>query len=149
MRFGILFVFVLGLAAVQFLRGDNAPEIGSKTYAAALQEAKASNKLVFADFTGSDWCGYCMKLKTEVLDGDEFKKLAKDKLVLLEVDFPNAKPQSDDVKKQNKQLAEKFKIEGFPTVIIMDAGGKELGRIVGYDGKDGWNKELQDILAKN
>jgi protein disulfide-isomerase len=148
-RLGMIAVFVLGLAAVAYLRAaDAADSAWGTSYDKALADAKAGKKLIFADFTGSDWCGYCIKLKKEVLDGEEFNKLAKDKFVLLEVDFPNAKPQSDDVKKQNKQLSEKFKIEGYPTIIIMDGDGKELGRIVGYGGKEGWNKELKDILAK-
>ncbi len=63
-------------------------------YKKAQQEAKANNKLVLLDFTGSDWCGWCMKLNKEVFSQPQFKDYASKALVLLEVDFPRQKAQS-------------------------------------------------------
>jgi thioredoxin-related protein len=101
---------------------------------AAKKQAAAEKKPILMFFTGSDWCGWCMKLHEDVLDKDEFQDFAKDNVILLELDFPNAKPQSDALKKQNKALDEKFKVDGYPTMVLVAPDGeKELDRTVGYD----------------
>lgn len=100
-------------------------------YEAALKQAKAENKRVLLDFTGSDWCGWCIKLKKEVFNTPEFETYAKNNLVLVELDFPQSKPQTAAVKKQNAELAAKFGIRGYPTIIIVDGDGKPLGKL-GY-----------------
>ena len=110
---------------------------------AAKKQAAKENKPILMFFTGSDWCGWCKKLHEDVLDKSEFQELAKDGLVLLELDFPNSIPQSDALKKQNKALGEKFKVNGYPTVVLVAPDGeKELDRTVGYD------KELVKKLKK-
>lgn len=97
----------------------------------AKKRAKDEKKEILADFTGSDWCGWCIKLKKEVFDQPEFQEYAKKHLVMLEVDFPQGKELPAKEKKQNEELSEKFKVEGFPTIIMMDADGKEVAR-TGY-----------------
>ncbi|MBL8738822.1 MAG: thioredoxin family protein [Planctomycetes bacterium] len=97
-------------------------------YEAALARAKKEKKYVIADFTGSDWCGWCIKLKEEVFDKPEFHAWAKDNAVLLELDFPRNKELPEELKKQNEKLRERFKIRGYPTILFLDASGKELGR---------------------
>ena len=99
----------------------------------AQAQAKSGNKIVLMDFTGSDWCGWCIKFKKEVLDTDEFQTYAAKNVVLVELDYPNKKPQSDDLKKANAALKDKYNIEGFPTLIALDQNGKEIGRQVGYE----------------
>src|SRR5690349_9327424 len=84
----------------------------------AQAQAKKENKLVMLDFTGSDWCGWCIKLNKEVFSKPEFAKYAKDNLVLVEVDFPRRKEQTEQQKKANQELQEKYKIEGYPTIIV-------------------------------
>jgi protein disulfide-isomerase len=98
----------------------------------AQEQAKKDSKLVLLDFTGSDWCGWCIKFKKEVLDTDEFKQYADKNLVLVEIDFPNKKAQSDELKKANKALKEKYGVSGYPTYVILSSEGKEVGRQVGY-----------------
>ncbi|MDQ2868103.1 MAG: thioredoxin family protein [Verrucomicrobiota bacterium] len=98
---------------------------------AAKSKAKGDHKLVMLDFTGSDWCGWCKRLHAEVFSKPEFQEYAAKNLVLVELDFPRAKPQSDAVKKQNQELAGQFNIEGFPTLIILDSEGKKVGEL-GY-----------------
>jgi protein disulfide-isomerase len=125
---------------------SNVDEVGwTQSYDDALTTAKAEKKLVLADFTGSDWCHFCVQLKKEVLDTADFKNWAADHVVLLELDYPQHKKQSDELKKQNARLKNQFKITGFPTVIIMNADGKEEGRLVGYGGAKDWSVELQKI----
>jgi thioredoxin-related protein len=100
----------------------------------AQAQAKAEKKLVLIDFTGSDWCPPCKNLHKTVLTSPEFTAFAKDHLVLVEIDFPNGKPQSAELKAANKELAKKFEIKGYPTIIVLDANGKELFKKVGYGG---------------
>jgi protein disulfide-isomerase len=95
---------------------------------AALSRAKSENKAVLLDFTGSDWCGWCMKLKKEVFDQSDFATYANANLILVEVDFPHHKQQSAVQKRANQALAEKFGIEGFPTIILLNSGGQQIGR---------------------
>jgi len=100
-------------------------------YDTAQTKAKSDNKLMLLDFTGSDWCGWCKRLKAEVFSKPQFQDYAAKNLVLVELDFPKAKPQSDEVKKQNMQLASRYQIEGFPTVIVLNPEGKKVGEL-GY-----------------
>ena len=105
--------------------------------------AKAGNKLVLMDFTGSDWCPPCKKLKKDVFSSDEFATFAKANLVLVEVDFPRTKKQSAELKKANQALSEKFAIEAYPTVIVLSPEGKQLSKDTGYDGSS-----AKDFVAK-
>ena len=111
--------------------------------AKAQAKAKAEKKMVLMDFTGSDWCPPCKALHKNVLSSKEFVEFAGKHLVLVELDFPNSKPQSPELKKANQALSEKFKIEGYPTVIVLDSEGKELSREVGYGGTT-----AKDYVAK-
>jgi len=111
-------------------------------YSKALTAAKADKKLVLLDFTGSDWCGWCMKLDKEVFSKADFKAFAKDNLELVTVDFPNSKKLPHKVVKQNDELKKTFKPNGFPTLVLVDADGKEVHRIGGY------SPEALEILKK-
>lgn len=107
------------------------PEGWTTDYEAALKQAKAENKSVLIDFTGSDWCGWCIRLDKEILSKDEFKDFAKENLVLVYIDFPRSKPQSDELKEQNAKLAKKYGVRGYPTLVILDSEGKQIGQ-TGY-----------------
>ncbi|HYY13631.1 MAG TPA: thioredoxin fold domain-containing protein [Chthoniobacterales bacterium] len=100
-------------------------------YKKAQEEAKASNKLVLLNFTGSDWCGWCIKLDREVFSTTQFKDYATKNLVLMEADFPRAKPQSASVRKQNEELAMRYQVIGFPTIVVLNGDGKVVGEL-GY-----------------
>jgi protein disulfide-isomerase len=100
-------------------------------YEQAKQQAKADHKLLLLDFTGSDWCGWCIRLRREVFSKREFQEYANKNLVLMEVDFPRGKEQTKDVRKQNQNLAQQYNIEGFPTIIVLNAEGKPVG-VFGY-----------------
>jgi protein disulfide-isomerase len=101
----------------------------------AKAKAKAENKMVLLDFTGSDWCPPCKALHKNVLATEEFVEYAKKNLVLVEVDFPRTKKQSADLKKANKALAAKFEIKAYPTIVVLDSSGKELSKSTGYGGE--------------
>ena len=97
----------------------------------AQTEAQAKNRLLLMDFTGSDWCGWCIMLDKEVFSKPEFKEYASKNLVLLELDFPKMKKMPPEVTAQNEKLAIKYGIQGFPTVVVFDSNGKPLGAL-GY-----------------
>ncbi len=101
------------------------------SYDQAQKEAQANKKLLLMDFTGSDWCGWCIMLDKEVFSKAEFKEYANKNLVLLELDFPRAKKMPPEVTAQNEKLAMKYGIQGFPTVVVFDSTGKPLGAL-GY-----------------
>ena len=101
-------------------------------YHQALSTAAKENKKVLLDFTGSDWCGWCIKLKKETFDQPQFKDFADKNLVLVEVDFPQGKSLSPEIKKQNDSLQEQFHVEGFPTIVLLNAQGKILKQNSGY-----------------
>jgi len=100
-------------------------------YDQALNQAKTENKQVLVDFTGSDWCGWCMKLDREVFSREEFKDFAARNLVLLKVDFPKGQPLPATEQAQNDKLAGEFRIEGFPTIVILNPDGSKGGQF-GY-----------------
>ncbi len=73
-------------------------------YQKAQQEAKANNKFLLLDFTGSDWCGWCKKFDREILSQSQFKDYARENLVLVELDFPRSKPQSTELREIAQRL---------------------------------------------
>ena len=79
------------------------------------------NKPMFLFFTGSDWCGWCIRLQKEVFKTPEFVKWAKDNVVLVELDFPRKNNQTDAVKMQNAQLQQQLQVRGYPTVWFVRA----------------------------
>lgn len=120
------------------------------TWLTDLDEAKKvaakDNKKILVDFTGSDWCGYCIKLHKEVFDSPEFEKFAKD-YVLVELDFPKRKEQPAAEKAKNQAAQKKFGVNGFPTVIILTSGGKVLKRAEGYAPDSGPEAYLPQLGA--
>ena len=98
----------------------------------ALNQARSENKMVLLDFTGSDWCSWCIKFDKDVLSTDKFTSYAKSKLVLVRVDFPNHKVQNEALKRANQELAQRFHVSGYPTFVVLNSSGKEIGRQVGY-----------------
>lgn len=112
----------------------HASDLWSTDYNASLKKAAASNRMVLLEFTGSDWCPPCKVQTKEVFDTPEFREFAKANLVPVKIDFPRNIPQSEELRTANRALSEKYGIEGFPTVILLDNKGGELARTVGYGG---------------
>ena len=101
-------------------------------FEAAKTKAAAENKALLVDFTGSDWCGYCIMLRQNVFDKPEFDAYAKDKFVLVEVDLPHAQDKlTPEQLKKNQALAEQYRISGFPSVFVMAPKGEVVGGFVG------------------
>lgn len=115
----------------------------------ATKVAAADKKPILADFTGSDWCGWCVRLKKEVFDTPVFIEWAKRSVVLLEVDFPQGKPQAASLQQENRALSERYGIEGYPTIVLLTAEGRELGRL-GYQagGPEAWIAAAEAMLKR-
>jgi thioredoxin-related protein len=116
------------------------------SYEQAQKEAQSKNRLLLMDFTGSDWCGWCIMLDKEVFSKPEFKEYASKNLVLLELDFPRKKQMPPETTAQNEKLLMKYGIQGFPTIVVFDSSGKPLGAL-GYQagGPQAFIAELEKL----
>ena len=95
----------------------------------AKSEAKTENKFILLNFSGSDWCGPCIRLHKEIFDSEVFTKYADENLVLVNADFPRLKKNmlSKEQQKQNDALADKYNTDGaFPLTLLLDADGKVI-----------------------
>jgi len=142
-------LILITLAASAFLLGQfaHAESEWQNDYKKAQEEAKARNKVLLLNFTGSDWCGWCIKFDREVLSKPQFKDYARDNLVLVELDFPRAKPQSPEVRKQNRELAQQYEVVGFPTIVVLNSDGQTLWKFDGYfpGGPEAFVEQLQKL----
>jgi thioredoxin-related protein len=136
------------LSATAMLAGA-ADSDWTESFKEAQAAAKSSGKPILVNFTGSDWCPWCIKLEKEIFASDDFKKWASANVVLMTADFPH-KHQAADLKQQNSALAAKFTITGYPTVVFMDAEETELGRS-GYleGGVEHWIQSAEKSLSKH
>jgi thiol:disulfide interchange protein len=101
------------------------PEGWTTDLESAFKQAKTEKKSVLVEFTGSDWCPPCIAMRKNVFSKKDFVSKASKNYILVELDFPNG---DAEVKKKNLPYAEKYKIEGFPTVILFNSEGKEFNR---------------------
>lgn len=116
-------------------------------FSKAQEEAKANHKLLFLNFTGSDWCGWCIKFDKEVLSQPKFKDFAHDNLVLMELDFPRRKSLPTEVQKQNRELAQLYEVMGFPTIVVLNSSGQKVWQFDGYfpGGPEAFVEQLQKL----
>jgi len=118
-------------------------------YEKALAQAKAEKKMVLLDLTGSDWCGWCIKLDKEVFSETEFKSYAKDNLVLVAVDFPQRHKLPKEKQEQNDALQAQYGVRGYPTIIVLNPEGKPVGKL-GYQpgGPKAFIAKLDELKGK-
>ena len=137
-------------AAVAIGAGAYASEGWETDFAKASAKAKAEGKYMLIDFSGSDWCGWCVKLDKEVFSKGTFKDYAKDNLVLVLADFPRDKSkQSEKLQKQNEALKNKYNVGGFPTVFILSPDGKLVNK-TGYQpgGPEAYVTYIKKVIAE-
>lgn len=104
-------------------------------FSAAQQKAKSEHKLILLNFSGSDWCGPCIRMHKEIFENDQFKQFADNKLVLINADFPRLKKNqlSKEQQGKNDKLAEQYNPKGiFPLTVLLDADGKVIASWDGY-----------------
>ena len=122
-------------------------------FSKAITEANTNNKFILLNFSGSDWCGPCMKLKKEVLDSEDFMKYSDTKLILIRADFPRSKKNrlSPELTKNNENLAEKYNIEGkFPFTVLIDGKGNVVKSWDGYTSSmtiSNMEKEIEKVVS--
>jgi thioredoxin-related protein len=114
-------------------------------FEAAKASAKADGKYLLVNFTGSDWCGWCIKLKGEVFSKDHFKTEAPKDFILVELDFPRRTKLSAELKEQNTKLSKKYGVRGFPSILLMDAEGNSFAK-TGYR-KGGPEKYIEHLAS--
>lgn len=110
---------------------------------AALQQAELEEKLVLVDFTGSDWCSSCIVLRRTVLDTPSFREFAADKFVLMEVDLPMKKGGKPELLRRNEEIAKRYGVGGFPTVMVLDPQGRVMGGFQGSMPLDAAQEQLK------
>ena len=142
-------VAILSIQSMAFAGGEG----WISDFEAAKKEAAESNKDLLIDFTGSDWCGWCIRLNKEVFQHDAFKEGVKDKFVLVELDFPKDKSKiTEETLAQNKVLAKEYGVRGYPTILLTDAKGRPYAK-TGYrkGGPENYVahlNELRELKAK-
>ena len=148
----VLFAGAIAMAA--FCEGGTAQmkeqALWSENFTQAKAEAAAKKVPVLILFSGSDWCPPCQMLDQSVFRKKEFADFASSgKVVLFHADFPRNKAQTDELKKQNRQLMQTYSIDGVPTVVLIDASGKEFAR-TGYrpGGAAKYVSHLEELLKK-
>ncbi len=128
--------------------------LGSETawmtdFEAARDKAEKEDKPILMNFTGSDFCPPCIMLSKEVFDTEEFRKYAAENLVLMEVDFPKAKPQPESLQRQNAELARALQIQGYPTLYLITHDLKVITPRLGYypGGAKVWIEGLEKFIS--
>lgn len=94
---------------------------------AACRLAEKENKLVLIDFTGSDWCSACVRLRRTVLDTPAFREYAATRFVLMEVDLPRRKSFDQALLRRNEEIANRYGVAGFPTLMVINPKGEVMG----------------------
>jgi protein disulfide-isomerase len=143
-------LFLIAIAASALFASFAPAESGSawlNDYKKAQEEAKANGKLLLLNFTGSDWCGWCIKIDKDIFSQPQFKDFARDNLVLVELDFPRRKTQTSELKKQNLELAQQYEVLGFPTIVVLNSNGQKLWQFDGYfpGGPEAFIAQLQKL----
>ena len=126
--------FAMTLAALVLAAGTPAARAlqWSEDLASAATQARQEGRWLLLNFSGSDWCGWCIRLDRDVFSQPAFKEFAAAHLVPVLLDFPLNKPQSPAVKAQNQRLQRYFNIEGFPTFLLFTPQG-EFAALLGYE----------------
>ena len=127
----VLVMLMLCCSTALFARND-VPKGWTTNINSALVKAKREHKQVLVLFTGSDWCGYCIRLKKDVLDKKQFQKVAPTKYVLVYFDFPNKKRLPESQRKIQSAWASRMGVRGYPCTVILNKDGKKVNMISGY-----------------
>jgi len=151
----IIIAFVLIVASATAQAQTAKPLVWETNLEAATKVSLKTKKPLMLFFTGSDWCGWCIRLQNEVLKTPEFAAWAKDNVVLVELDFPRRTPQQPEIQKQNAELQQMFQVRGYPTVWFATPtktdGKTNLGQLgsTGYvaGGPSKWLEGANQILA--
>ncbi len=149
-KIGLIIAFALSLSFVWAQDSDyKATHDG---WLVSIDEAyaisKEKNIPILANFTGSDWCGWCKRLSANVFDHKEFMDWASDNVVLLELDFPRRTRIPQEFRQQNESLKNAFKVSGFPTIWVFNIDkGENGGFNINALGKTGYAKNVEEFTS--
>lgn len=124
-RFALVLAMVL--ATIPVVRGD----VWLTDFAAAQERARREDKPMLLNFSGSDWCGWCIRLNNEVFSTPAFITFATQRFVCVLIDFPRRTPLPEALIAQNRALKQRFEVPGFPTILLTTPDGRTLAR-TGY-----------------
>ncbi len=146
-------IFIIAILTLFFITSfaENKDNINDLNWLENLEKAQEIAKEkgipIFVDFTGSDWCGWCFKLRDEIFSQEEFIQYAKENFVLLKLDFPRNIIQSKETKAYNENLARKYGIRGFPTILLLNSKGDVIAQTgYQYGGAAKYVEHLQELL---
>ncbi len=137
-----------GSGSAQMNYGQNAPMTSLQwmtNFKQAADKAKRENKPMLLFFTGSDWCGWCKKIESEIFADPEFSRAVGNQFVFVELDYPMNKAQPADIAQQNADLKQHFGITGFPTIVLLDANQNFIAE-TGY--RAGGGKQFANYLMQ-
>jgi protein disulfide-isomerase len=142
-----LMIAVVAGVLVGSTAGTSLAKLWETDYAKAAAQAKAANRYMVLDFSGSDWCGWCIRLEKEVFSKKAFDRFSRENLVCVLVDFPRGRQLKKSLRAQNDELKKKYAIRGFPTVLVLSPNGDLVGR-TGYKegGPDGYIAHLKGMI---
>lgn len=140
-----LAAFTVGAAALVSTAFATTLEGWSTDLDAAMKQAAKEDKAVLVEFTGSDWCPPCIMMRKKVFSKPAFVKKASEDYILVELDFPRG---DQELSAKHQPIAEKYNIEGFPTVVLLNSEGKEFNRFYAseYPEVDGFLAHLDQAL---
>ena len=114
---------------------------------------RSTEKPMLIFFTGSDWCGPCKMLVSDIFESDRFKEEIKEEFILYEADFPRNKDLiSDSQRSDNYKLKNKYTVSSYPTIVVINNKRKVLGRMKGYNLMRDTSYHytfFEDVLNKN
>lgn len=144
---GFLLIAALQINAQEAYKAENEGWLVKMDEAYAL--SKETGKPIMANFTGSDWCGWCKRLTASVFVKDEFKKWADENVILLELDYPRRKSLPADIKQQNAALQQAFKVRGFPTVWVFNLDKDDANGQFSIEGlgSTGYTRTVQEFTT--
>lgn len=122
------YLLLAGVAVAAYFLFFSVQTVEHDAYKLALAKAADSDKLVLLNFTGSDWCGGCIVLEEEVFGKPAYRKYARENLETVVLDFPRGKPQRQEIREQNILMRETFHVDGYPTLVLVNARGREVAR---------------------
>ena len=122
-----MIIFLLSISTVAL----SAQVTWTEDWEGAIAQAKKEGKDLLVNFTGSDWCSWCMKLNDEVFSKSQYVQEAEKKFIHVKLDYPQRLPQTPAMKARNRQLADTYGVEGYPTILLMDSQLRVYGK-TGY-----------------
>ncbi|CAM3593713.1 thioredoxin fold domain-containing protein [Flavobacterium gelidilacus] len=151
----ILFILFVTLSSILVQAQEDL--IWHTDMAKASELSMKEKKPLMLFFTGSDWCGWCIRLQNEVFKKDEFTKWAKENVILVELDYPRRTPQDQSIKQQNQQMQQIFQVRGYPTIWLVNPEKTDDGKVnlsalgsTGYvaGGPEKWLEGANSIIKK-